>query len=212
MTEAHAHLSADIVERLRQLDDGVSRPVSMLEREICGKAADEIERLRDLFRLFGGNEAFKEMERLRALIPDPAQASPELQFCHWLKGYLGAIKGRDELTPHEANTIRGNLNELIAAQPPAAPVSWHDAIMGAAKLHTHDHEMSCRIARDASATMGAAPQSCSADTAELNFDDALTSKIMGAARLHTHDHEMAYNITRDVLAVLSSHLPQGAPK
>jgi hypothetical protein len=37
------------------------------------------------------------------------------EFCHWLKGYLGAVKGHDELTPTEANTIRGNLNELLSS-------------------------------------------------------------------------------------------------
>ncbi|HSC57537.1 MAG TPA: hypothetical protein VLC51_10055 [Nitrospira sp.] len=43
-------------------------------------------------------------------------------FCHWLKGFLGAIPGRDELDAFDANSIRNTLNEVLAAQPPAAPV------------------------------------------------------------------------------------------
>jgi hypothetical protein len=134
----HQNSSADIVERLRSLNDGVSRPVSILEREVCGQAADEIERLarppqlgyRDLVRELG--QAAEEYDRghgplhaaaanaiqhLETLLQsrDDAQPAPELLFCHWLKGYLGAVKGRDELTPHEANTIRGNLNELLSS-------------------------------------------------------------------------------------------------
>jgi hypothetical protein len=36
---------SDLVEQLRALNDGVSRPVTILEREVCGKAADRIEAL-----------------------------------------------------------------------------------------------------------------------------------------------------------------------
>jgi hypothetical protein len=39
--------------------------------------------------------------------------TPELQFCHWLKGYLGAIKGRDELDAFEANAIRAQLADTL---------------------------------------------------------------------------------------------------
>jgi hypothetical protein len=38
-------MSDNIVARLRRLDDGVSRPVSMIEREVCGHAANAIEAL-----------------------------------------------------------------------------------------------------------------------------------------------------------------------
>lgn len=60
------------------------------------------------------------------VIRTPAQPtregkSPEW-FCQWLKGYLGGIPGRDELDAFEANSIRNTLNEVIGAQPPAAPV------------------------------------------------------------------------------------------
>lgn len=34
-----------IVQKLRALDDGQSRPVSMMEREVCGAAADAIDAL-----------------------------------------------------------------------------------------------------------------------------------------------------------------------
>lgn len=39
--------------------------------------------------------------------------TPELQFCHWLKGYLGAITGRDELDAFEANAIRAQLADTL---------------------------------------------------------------------------------------------------
>lgn len=48
-----------------------------------------------------------------------AQApSKEETFCHWLKGYLGAIKGRDELDAREANVVRNKLNEMLDGTSP----------------------------------------------------------------------------------------------
>lgn len=51
-------------------------------------------------------EAADEIERLRK-----AQS-----YCDWLKGFFSDIRGRDELTAGEANTIRNVLNALDAEQ------------------------------------------------------------------------------------------------
>ena len=40
----------DFLAKLRSLDDGTSRPVSMIEREVCGRAADTIDALADALR------------------------------------------------------------------------------------------------------------------------------------------------------------------
>lgn len=69
--------------------------------------------------------------------------SKEHLFCHWLKGYLTVIEGRDELTAFEANTIRNTLNELISSAEPAcgdcSQASQHhngDLQPGSAEAHT----------------------------------------------------------------------------
>jgi hypothetical protein len=50
----------------------------------------------------------------------PDTANREERFCYWLKGYLGAIKGRDELDASEANKIRNELNETLGCAPVAS--------------------------------------------------------------------------------------------
>jgi hypothetical protein len=62
---------------------------------------------------------------LTPLYASPAQSQPdtanrEERFCYWLKGYLGAIKGRDELDASEANKIRNELNETLDSAPIAS--------------------------------------------------------------------------------------------
>lgn len=69
----------------------------------------------------------------------PNRGSPEW-FCQWLKGYLNAIPGRDELDAFEANNIRNTLNEVIAAQPPAAPVETPPEVMERRRRGLPDYE------------------------------------------------------------------------
>jgi len=45
-------LVGEIIQRLRKLDDGQSRPVSMIEREVCGEAADMIAAIAGTLRSF----------------------------------------------------------------------------------------------------------------------------------------------------------------
>jgi hypothetical protein len=76
-------VNADILRRLRALDDGVSRPVSMIEREVCGKAADIIERFCNAETtccqgLAPSSECRCEQERLRSF--HHAQQMPTPSF------------------------------------------------------------------------------------------------------------------------------------
>lgn len=76
---------------------------------------DDLLKANEILQALVGNRD-KEIDRLRGLAQPP---SKEKLFCHWLKGYIDAVTGRDELTAFEANTIRNTLNELISSAEPA---------------------------------------------------------------------------------------------
>lgn len=42
------------------------------------------------------------------------QIESSQDFCEWLRRFFGEIRGRDELTAQEANTIRNTLNAMDA--------------------------------------------------------------------------------------------------
>lgn len=92
--------SADIVERLRLLNDGVSRPVSIMEREVCGRAADLIDSFSHPAQPAGEAIAF---------VPVHPRNGPL-----WSDTYASA--SFSERSPNYPRMA------LYAAQPPAAPV------------------------------------------------------------------------------------------
>jgi hypothetical protein len=54
--------------------------------------------------------AAAEIERL---VSQVEKASNSIDFCHWLRGFFRGTRGRDELTATEANTIRGQLTDMV---------------------------------------------------------------------------------------------------
>lgn len=141
-----------IIEKLRNLDDGVSRPVGIMEREVCSDAANIIERV----FLAGANtpeglallpDALARIRHLESMvgIPTPAQQPPVhddvnkslTSLSYWCTDErlkIGNVDGHDYRSGEEFGIRRVEVEiekrlTALAAQPPAYGQDVYEAII-----------------------------------------------------------------------------------